>query len=193
MTRAVKITLALMEYKCNIFRTSAAKAHMAWKREETVSRVFTVLGTTGFVLGAVPMKDEAACIIRDTLTRLVGTTCLHVWSTSLLTSQRHVSTLPCILRRSSALGDEVQDRERESRVSRVMLRLSCQFSVPGKGGSSPNRAQWQWQRAPATTEFQAVILRHMSACDPPDSLMRFAGTLTEEDGFWLSLLSSLQK
>ena len=44
----------------------------------------------------------------------------------------------------------------------------------------------QWQRAPATTEFHEVILRHMSACDAPDSLMRFAWRLTEEDGLFES-------
>ena len=48
----VKIALALKVYKRKIFRMSAAKAHMAWTLEEMVSRVFTVLGTTGFVLGS---------------------------------------------------------------------------------------------------------------------------------------------
>ena len=73
----VKIAVALKRYNRNIFRTAAAKAHTAWKPEEMVSRVFTVFGTTGFVLGAVSMKGEAACIITDTLTRLVGTTRLQ--------------------------------------------------------------------------------------------------------------------
>ena len=43
----VKIALALKGYKRNVFRTSVATTHMAWKLEEMVSRVFTVLGTAG--------------------------------------------------------------------------------------------------------------------------------------------------
>ena len=66
----VKIALALNWNERNIFRTSAAKAHMVWRPEEMVSRVFTVLGTAGFVLGAVPMKDEAACIVTHTFDSL---------------------------------------------------------------------------------------------------------------------------
>ena len=54
----VKIALALKGYKRNILRTSSAKAHMAWKQSELISRVLTVRGTTGYVLGAVPIKDE---------------------------------------------------------------------------------------------------------------------------------------
>ena len=53
-----------------------------------------MLGTTGFVLGAVPMKDEAACIIIDTLTRLVETTrlqCVENISVDFATMELHHS------------------------------------------------------------------------------------------------------
>ena len=64
----VKVALVQKGYKGNIFRTSAAKAHMAW---EMLSRVFTVRGTTGFIIGAVPIKDEASSIVATTLAGLV--------------------------------------------------------------------------------------------------------------------------
>ena len=103
----------LKGYKRNTFRTSAAQAHVAWKWEELVSRVLTVLGTTGFVLGAVTIKDEATSTITDTLTQLAETIRLHV-SVDFATMELHhslsarVPTFPCPMRGSSAFDDEVQ-------------------------------------------------------------------------------------
>ena len=164
-----KIALILKGYQRNIFRTLAAKSHMALKQEEMVRRVFTEVGTTGFVLAAVPVKDEASMELHHYL----------------------YAVFPRFL---AVCEDPVHlvikfNTSNWNHASPASYRVSCvvaKFSMPSKGGSSPSHALWQWHGVPATTEFQAVILRHTSAYDLPDSLMRFAGRLSEEDALFES-------
>ena len=58
---AVGVAVVLEGYTRNIFRTSAAKAHMAWIPEEIVSRVFTVLGTTLPIVSRLLDSSSALC------------------------------------------------------------------------------------------------------------------------------------
>ena len=87
----VKIALALKGYKRNIFKTSYAKAHVAWKQSELLSRVLTVGGTTGYVLGAVPIRDEKGSIFADTLAQLVDSRrqCVENVSVDFATKELH--------------------------------------------------------------------------------------------------------
>ena len=172
----------------NISRASATKAHMAWKQKEMASRVFTVLGTQGFVLGAVPFKDKAASVISDTWIRLMETRrlqCVENVSVESATMEYHRS-LSAVFPRLRALCEDpvhkvmkfkTANGNHASTASYRVSRVVAKFSIPSKDATPSIHALWQWQRqrALATTEFQAIILRHMSACDLPDILLRCGG------------------
>ena len=100
-----------------------------------------------------------------------------------------------------SLGHEVQNATR-NHASPSSFRVSrdvAKFGIQSKDGSSSFSALWQWQRAPATTEFQAVRLRHMSdrSCASLGAWQRrniFSCLTTITSFAWqLSLLISLQE
>ena len=113
---------------------------MAWKREEMVSRVFMVLGTTGFVLGAVPIKQESGSNTTDTLVQFMNLPQPH-------------SRFPHHSQRSA--------------------------NRAGRDRSWPLLPP-----PPVITKSQASPLRHMAACDLPDSLSRAASRVIEEDSLF---------
>ena len=140
-----------------------AKAHMACKRCDIVSRALTLRGVTAVGCGLAPPVRG----VRLRWFRKQG--------------------IPRLVVRSVPSRETGGSLQRGPPVSRVESRLSHRRKVqqtgrPGRVVDTPPAVAV----APCarTTDFWATLLRHVGARDLPDSLLRVARRVMEEDSTW---------
>ena len=158
-----------------------------------LSRVFTVKETTGFVIGAVPIKDEASSVVATTLAGLVLEERRHCVehvvvdsaSKELWKSLRVV--FPCLQGICenpihTVMKFKTGNGNHPSPASCRLSLLMVKFSMSFRPVSSPlGEHLWQWTDAEDPSAFELVLLRHVGAKDLPGELTSKARLVLDSD------------
>ena len=149
----MKVAMALMGYRRD---RGLQSPDPAWSDEERRTRILTLRGATGFVLGMPLVRDEAGSTIARELAAVCGSQehreaveflVVDVCSEELLAQMRAVfPNLRCVCEDPVHLVMKVKSStgNRASKASAFLARIMAKFSLPWVGGGLPDDGAWPW-------------------------------------------------
>ena len=190
----MKVPMSLQGYNRRFFRGSSSDLNSAWSREERLTRILTVQGTTGFVLGALLVKDEAGGTVVHALTELVpqdrrqsvryvvvdwASKELHTAMAAPFPNFQGVCEDPIhiVVRYKSAFG--YRPTPGSHRLSRIMAK----FSLPRATGTTdePPVQLWCWIPCAKSAAESSVVAR-LGKCPLSDDEALEAKHILDREG-----------
>lgn len=186
----MKIAMGLMGYPR---RQSAGPS--AWEPEESISRVLTMRGLSGFVIGTPLVRDESALAIRaamegslveqryrDMVEFVVADRCTAELDHNLRQSLKNLrcvclDPIHLVMRVKAATG------HRPSAVSARLSSIMAKFGA--RASALPSGWPWTWGPRPSVTAFESTLLRHLERRDLPGHLLVASERRLAEPGPWV--------
>ena len=201
----MKVALGLKGYQRGWFRNSATQGNMAWSEEEMLSRIFTIRGTTGFLIAAVLIKDETPASIAAALAEAIPDPmhreCVEYVSVDWVTkglypSLQHVfPNIRCVCEDPKHVVMKVKSawNHKPSPVSKCLDKIMSKFSKADcKVNDAASSPPWVWQDTHRLSKEEQDLLCHVHNCNLPADEITRSDTALAEDEPWTCYLDFLR-